>query len=277
MSPAQDRTPPEGRPLRPAPTTHVFRTGDDLVIYAGGDDFIVPDLEQDQLEALHALVEGRLPPEQCTAFEPEVLRSLLAELTEEGVLAGPEEGPDSRGRTVSVLGDNPLAETVRTLFGQAGVEDVGPGSADAVVACTGWLTDRAWCDLDAKLHEAGTPWHRAYGDGLSFFLGPLTLPGSSAGYRDTRRRLLAATDADDLLAGLWAHWDTTRNPYPWPDPGVLAVTAGTLVADTLALFSGAPVAATRHQTQVRCSDLYRTHHPVLPVPGGPTFSGQVNR
>lgn len=277
MSPAQDRTPPEDRPLRPAPTTHVFRAGDDLVIYAGGDDFIVPDLEQDQLEALHALVEGRLTPARCTAFEPEVLRSLLAELTEEGVLAEQEEALGVRGRTVSVLGDNPLAEAVRALFGEAGVKDVDPGSAEAVVACTGWLTDRAWCDLDAQLHEAGTPWHRAHGDGLSFFLGPLTVPGSSAGYRDTRRRLLAATDADDLLAGLWAHWDTTRSPYPWPGPGVLAATAGTLVTDVLALFSGAPTAATRHQTRVRCSDLHRTHHPVLPVPGGPALAEQVNR
>lgn len=280
MSPAQDPTHPPDQPVRPAPTTHVFRIDGDLVIYAGGDDFIVPDLPGDQLDALHALLEGELTPAECRAFEPEVLHALLAELAQEGFLVdpvGPREPRQPGNRAVSVLGDNPLASTVRDLFARSGIEDVGPDSADAVVACAGWLPDRAWCDLDAKLHEARIPWHRAYGDGLSCFLGPLTVPGESAGYRDTRSRVLAATDADDLVAGLWAHWEGAGagRPYPWPDPGTLAALGGTLVADVLALFGDAPVPATRHQTEINCADLHRVHHPVLPVPGGPTFASEV--
>jgi hypothetical protein len=79
-----------------------------------------------------------------------------------------------------------------------------------------------------------TTWHRCRAEGLRFVLGPMSVPGRTVSYADTRGRLFAAADLPDEPAAHWAYLDgDTLPPVPWPGTAATAVLAGLLVEDVL--------------------------------------------
>lgn len=261
--------------LRPTAQAYVLPAGD-LVLHTGGDEFLVPDLPPEQLAALAGLLNGtRTLPDGASAFPDGELDAVLAVLEEEGIVArgSGEPGPPPLAGTVAVDGEGRLAEALTGLLARSGLrvlavpEDGPPPAADVLVACAGWLPDRRWRDLDRICEQRGLPWHRAHRDGRFVWIGPFTLPGVTAGYTDSRRRQLAATDAPELLEGLWAHLDAgAAAVLAWPDEGALAMVAGALASDVLGhLRDGAPPSG-GDQLELDLATRRWTAHPVLPVP-----------
>ncbi|GAA3013136.1 hypothetical protein [Streptosporangium longisporum] len=211
--------------------------------------------------------------------DPE-LEPLAAVLRERGVLTSARREPVRR-ITVRVTGEGPVAAETARLF--EAVPDVavvrheptetgsgtGTGSeADVVVACAGWLTDERWRRLDAS----GTVWHRCHVEGTRLVLGPMTVPGATASYRDLRGRRLAASPLPDELAALWARLDdgaAGKVPLPplrWPNAGAVCLAAGLLVNDVLTWRDTGLPATGSFQLVVDPATGTVDRHPVLPLP-----------
>ncbi|HBL28779.1 MAG TPA: hypothetical protein DD490_18245, partial [Acidobacteria bacterium] len=67
---------------------------------------------------------------------------------------------------------------------------------------------------------------------LRFHLGPLAIPGRTAGYADVRARRLAAARHPAELEAWWRHLDGGRDvpAVPWPEPAALAALAAALLS-----------------------------------------------
>ncbi|MBB4915960.1 hypothetical protein [Streptosporangium saharense] len=197
------------------------------------------------------------------------LEPLVTALRERGVLTDPSPGGGEPLR-VCVRGEGPVAaETVRLLAGTGtalAVDD--PATADAVVECAGWLPDGHWLRLD----DDGAVRHRCHVEGRRLVVGPMTVPGRTASYRDLRGRRLAAAALPDELAGLWTYLDegvagtVPLPPVPWPNPGAVAVAAGLLVNDLLTWWAGDLPATSGLQLVVDPASGRVERHPVLPLP-----------
>lgn len=148
------------------------------------------------------------------------------------------------------------------------VDEPAVAAADVVVTCAGWLPDGLWSRIDRWCHTAAVPWHMSYLEGTCVYAGPFALPGSTAGYADTRGRRLAAAGSPDELLEHWAHLDETggRGDVPWPAPGAVAVTAGLIVADVLAVLDGNAPPSAGHQLAIDPHSMLVRRHPVLPLP-----------
>lgn len=188
---------------------------------------------------------------------------LVGALTDRGVLVADVADvaaapPVAR---VRVEGNGPIADRVRELIGAA--VDAEP---EVVVSVAGWVPDEEWRARDIELREQGVAWHRVHAEGTGLVLGPFSVPGATASYRDTRGRRLAAAPVPDELLGLWAHLagPTAAPPPPVPAP-TAAVAAGLVAADVLAHVRGAPIPSAGYQL-VLAEDLTITRHPVLPLP-----------
>lgn len=212
--------------------------------------------------------------------------ALLAELHSRGVLTATADGQADDANAapwrVHVEGDNPVAHSVAALLAPTTHVSTGPLDeeavrvADAVVSCAGWLPDARWQQIDAWCGSHSTTWHRCHAEGLRFVLGPLSVPGSTVGYADTRGRILAAADLPDELATHWAYLDQGRAdettnanalpPVPWPGPPTAAVLAGLLVEDLLRLRATGAPAARNMQLVVDPSTAAVSQHLVLPLP-----------
>ncbi|WP_214104931.1 TOMM precursor leader peptide-binding protein [Acrocarpospora catenulata] len=173
--------------------------------------------------------------------------------------------PD-RTITVSVRGGTPVAAAVAELLAGCERVTVAPPEADAdvLVVCAGWLPDSEWLRLDAT----GVVWHRCHVEGTRLVLGPMTVPGETASYRDLRGRRLAAAALPDELAAYWAYLESGEPlpPVTWPNQGAVALAAGLLVNDVLTWRdTGRPAAADR-QLVVDPATGEVTRHPVLPLP-----------
>lgn len=206
--------------------------------------------------------------------DPE-LAPLAAVLRERGVLA--ETAETEHGEhdeqaylRVCVSGEGPVAAQVRRLLEAAAyvlVEENRSG-ADVVVACAGWLTDERWQALDAD----ETVWHRCHLEGTRLVLGPMTVPGRTASYRDLRGRRLAAAALPDELAGLWSYLDAGAAgteplpPVPWPNAGAVAMAAGLLVNDVLTWRATGLPASGSFQLVLDPATGRLDRHPVLPLP-----------
>ncbi|WP_431930125.1 YcaO-like family protein [Nonomuraea jabiensis] len=193
------------------------------------------------------------------------LADLLHALEERGILVRQDDAPPLADRVVHLIGDNPVAEMTAGLL-QPHVEvRRGPldsvEGVDMVVACAGWLPDADWQRIDRLC--AGIPWHRCHAEGLSFRIGPCTIPGRTATYADTRARRLAAARLPDELLTLWERLDSGDHLSPAPWDASSGVVAGLLVDDVLAVLSGRPVPNLGHQVIVGASPARR---PVLPLP-----------
>jgi hypothetical protein len=224
--------------------------------------------------ALAARLARRLAGEEIE--EDAGLRVLLDRFGEQGLLARPM--PRQAPRRVAVRGGGPVADEVARLLGESAglrVERIGTGElpavadlADLVIACAGWLPDADWLRLDAWAAARGIAWHGCHAEGLRFYLGPLAIPGRTAGYADVRARRLAAARLPAELEAYWAYLDGGHGvpPVPWPGAGAVAAMAGALVEDALAWLAGRPAPSEGYQVAFDPARWHWHRHPVLPVP-----------
>ncbi|WP_156819505.1 YcaO-like family protein [Pseudonocardia sp. HH130630-07] len=183
------------------------------------------------------------------------------------------QGPDATTASISLVtapsGSDPIADEVRRLLSErADVRaEIGdrpdPAVHDVVVACANALPDDRWQDLDALCEGAGLAWHRVHVEGPVVCVGPFTMPGVSAGYRDWRARRLAASRNPDGLLDRWSRAD--RVPGPRPNSETVVTAAQLVVDDVLAHLRGERAPGADHE--VRISGATLTRHPVLPLPG----------
>ncbi|MBK6011724.1 hypothetical protein [Streptomyces sp. MBT53] len=207
------------------------------------------------------------------ALESEHGQALLAALSERGTLTTAPKRPAPGTLSVHIEGDNPLAHAAAALLPSgtriAGgpVDEDAVRAADAVICCAGWLPDAHWQRVDAWCALNSTAWHRCHAEGLRFVLGPMSVPGRTVSYADTRGRLLAAADLPDELATHWAYLDgDTVPPVPWPGAAATAVLAGLLVEDVLRWHETGTPAAQDVQLVVDAATAGVERHRVLPLP-----------
>ncbi|WP_218040901.1 YcaO-like family protein [Acrocarpospora macrocephala] len=196
---------------------------------------------------MRAFARGELPDDE----------ELLRAFEDRGLLV--RETPVEPSGVVHVVGYGPVADQVERLLEQQVKVVRGPlgGTPDMVVACAGWLPDAEWLEIDRWCLERGVPWHRCHVEGLRLFAGPCGVP-----YTDVRARRLAASGLPGELVAHWAYLDAGDTPpVPWPSVGGVAVVAGLIVADVLAVLSGRTVPACQYEFDPTDNEV--THHPVL--------------
>jgi hypothetical protein len=269
----------EEQALRLVPNCHVFMgpTGS-LLIYTPAEELIKLEARVEEAVTLLALLRGGITREAARAvIDGDELRETLDALAEEGIFDAEEPAPivDPSERHVEVRGTNPVADAVAALLRAAGAasvrqtpEDAPFEDADLIVACSGWLPDQDWLALDAWCRERGIPWHRCYAEGSRFYLGPLTVPGQTAGYIDVRDRYLAASAYPEEMQAYWRYLETDAEcpEVTWPGPAAVALIAGALAQDALALLRGDPIPTLGCQLAFDPAALSWERHPVLPVP-----------
>lgn len=265
-----------------APGHHLYRSPDgswrysapgDVFVRIGGADHLLTLVQQ-----IEAGIEVTVPEADRAA-----LARVRAALTERGVLAGQDRagrnpaGQDPIGQeladwTVHIEDDSPVAGALLELLGgvRATVGRVDEGvvaSSDVVVSCAQWLPDSRWRQLDSWCTAHATPWHGCYSEGDTFVLGPLSIPGRTASYRDTRGRRLAAAALPDELTAYWAYLDSdAARPPARFSPAAISVLAGLLAADLLALMAGRVVPSEGHQLVINLATTSIRRHPVLRLP-----------
>ncbi len=154
------------------------------------------------------------------------------------------------------------ASLSRTEATVAAHSDAGP--ATIVVACAAGLPDEAWTELDEQCSARGVAWHRCWSEGHTMWVGPFSVPGLSASYRDLRLRRLAASSWPDELEASWR--SEVRRIAPWT-PSSAASVAAMIADDVLGyLGSGSVDATARSWRGFDPSTRTWHHHAVLPVP-----------
>ncbi|WP_157902442.1 hypothetical protein [Frankia sp. KB5] len=243
----------------------------DVFLRVAGPPEVVADLRDRLLAGGDGSLTGPVPVDPADAAAP-----LVGVLREHGVLVEDPAPAEATRRSprLHVDGDGPVARLVAELA--AGWAEVRRGpldeaavrDADVVMACAGWLPDAAWRRLGAWCGRHGTAWTRCHAEGLGLFVGPLTVPGRSAGYTDVRSRRLAAADSPDELLTLWAWLDRPGQPHPpvtWPARGVIAVAAGLMLGDVERWWATDELPDVDVQWEIGADGVV-TRHPVLPLP-----------
>lgn len=251
------------------PGCHLYEGSDGVWrYYRPGDEFVRVTAPTLLLSAARRQLHGH---GLTGPMEPGV-EALVEALAARGVVQ-PSPMPSMPPRaTVLVLGDGPIAEHLSGLLHH----DVVTGPADAtavahadvVVSCAGWLPDAAWQQLDQACIAHQVPWHGCYAEGTRWYVGPMAVPGRTAGYADTRARRLGACGVPEELLAYWAYLDTGVElpPVPWPGSGAAAVIAGLIGADVEAFLASGNPAAPGRQLEVDPETLAVVSHPVLPLP-----------
>jgi hypothetical protein len=272
------------RPVRLRDGCHLYAAGDgSWRIAAYGDEFLHLALSAEQAGIVERLVVWSEAPATVLANRDDAdeFHALLDELDAAGVVeqmvAGQRPAVPKR---VVITGTNAVAAMVVALLAAeegvrpACVETADPVTAlsaapppDLIVSCAGWLPDSTWQRLDAWCHAHAVAWHRVHAEAGRWYVGPLFLPGQTAGYCDTRaRRLAAAALPDDLET----YWQVLERPDAVPPPRLatcaVAVIAGLLVADIIAVLAGRPAPSAGDQLAFDPGDLGIRRHPVLPLP-----------
>lgn len=271
-----DRADPNLTAYSLAPGHHLYPVGGGGWRYCTPEEKFVRVSGPDHLLVLaQQVAHGTLDRAAVELSDGDVVlfEQLVGALAARGLLAAAGERPSAAGRRVHVDGDNPIGDALAALLHRQcvvtrGVLDEGAVvAADVVVSCAGWLPDTYWLAVDRWCAEQRTPWHRCYVEGNRFVLGPLTVPGRTASYSDTRSRRLAASGTPDELAELWRHLDLPdgRAPVRWPGTEC-AVPAGLLATDVLAAAAGTPVPSAGHQLVLDLATARVDRHPVLPIP-----------
>lgn len=240
-------------------------------IYRPGGRFLKLDVADSLVQRLELALHGATPADDHGAFA-----ELLGALEQEGLLvsAAPDSGRLLDDRVVLVEGDNPIARLTAGLLGAHVTVVPGPidqhliDGVDLLISCAGWLPDARWQEVDRWCAERDVPWHMCYAEGLLLYVGPLSIPGRTASYADTRARRLAAAGLPDELRAYWRHLDQAASSLAieWPWPGSAALAAGLLVTDALAFLAGRPIPSEGCQLCVDPSEPSIRRHPVLPLP-----------
>lgn len=260
-------------PSRLASGAHLFRGTDGAwrVVDPTGQFFRLRS-ESPLLSELQPVLHGRAPASP-TLDDAQTARAIDA-LRRQGFIASPDDPPNLRPSTVLIESDTPVGDRVASLLDPYVTVMRGPlGSAgelppDLSVSCAGWLPDSRWRATDEVLRSAGAPWHRCHAEGRRWVIGPITIPGRTATYGDTRSRILAASRRADELAGHWSYLDAgvCLPPVPELPPGAVAVVAGLIVADILAVLAGEPAPSEGYQLIFDPITSEVARHPVLPLP-----------
>ncbi|WP_462203149.1 TOMM precursor leader peptide-binding protein [Frankia sp. CcWB3] len=260
-----------------APGHHLYRAADGSWRYSAPGNVFVRIGGEDRLLALVRDVAAGATQLPLPDVDRPAVERMTAALTDRGVFVGPGRvGTVPAGWKVRLDGDSPVVGKLTELLGDL-LEDVectvGPADeaavagSDVVVSCARWLPDSHWCRLDQWCAAHHTPWHGCYAEGDTFVVGPLSMPGRTACYQDTRGRRLAAAALPDELIAHWAYLDsdTVKPPAPFT-PAATAVLAGLLAADLRALAAGSAVPSEGHQLVVDLTTASISRHPVLPLP-----------
>ncbi|MCK9921752.1 hypothetical protein MXD61_07590 [Frankia sp. AgPm24] len=275
-----------------APGHHLYRGADGSWRYSAPGDVFVRIGGDDRLLTLVQGVEAGLSGVVVPAADRTAVSHVSAALTARGVLRAPDRVAAAQVPPVWkvwIEGDGPaterlvdlLVELLDSVDGAPGrdanavrvqctvgaLDEAVVAGSQVVVSCAQWLPDDRWRTLDRWCADHGTPWHGCYAEGDGFVVGPLSIPGRTASYRDTRGRRLAAAALPDELRAHWAYLDSDA-PRPaarFPRTAV-AVLAGLLAADLLALAAGTIVPSEGHQLVVNPRAASINRHPVLPLP-----------
>ncbi|MCD0453499.1 hypothetical protein LO762_30585 [Actinocorallia sp. API 0066] len=131
------------------------------------------------------------------------------------------------------------------------------------------MPDRRWAAVEEEVVRAGVAWHRVYGEGRRWYVGPFWTGEGDAGYGDVRVRRLAASPWPEQLAAYWRWLDDGGRPEPDPvgAPGAVAA-AAFVVADLVALRAGRVPPGRNVQVGIDLTEGVVRRHPVLPVPVG---------
>jgi hypothetical protein len=267
-------------PIRLRYGFHLYRAPDSGWRIATPDEqFIRLRVAPEQIEALLPALDGQVAPAMLLDGATDVLSDLLEQFGRQGLLehANSDDRRVDANATVFVAGWNPLAEQVVRLLDAAQVnvrrlaDDAQPTVAPTVLlSCAGWLPDRRWQALDAWCRSEAVSWHTLHAEGTHFYLGPMFIPGRTAGYADLRARRLAAAAFPDELSASWRYLESSDRVVPvrWPDTGGCALLAGALVADVLAFLRAEQPASAGFQLAFEPASGTWRRHPVLPIPTG---------
>ena len=268
------------RPSRLIPGAHLFRGTDGAwrVVDPTGRFFRLRS-ESPLLSKLRPLLHGGVQSRR-TLDSAQTARAIDA-LERQGFVAEPDDPPDLFPCTVLLEGDTAVGDRLASLLSPRVTVERGPLEAagdpwpDLAISCAGWLPDRRWQATDEVLRSVGVPWHRCHAEGRRWVIGPISMPGQTATYSDTRSRILAAARQAEELAGHWAYLDAgvCLPPVPELPAGVVGVVAGLMVADILAVLAGQPVPSEGYQLVFDPLTSEVTRHPVLPLP--PVWSSQT--
>ncbi|SBW22571.1 TOMM precursor leader peptide-binding protein [Protofrankia symbiont of Coriaria ruscifolia] len=256
-----------------APGHHLYRSVDGSWRYSAPGDVFVRIGGDDRLLTLVQQLEAGVPGVSVPEADRVGVERIIAALTERGVLVDPDHSlPVPAGWKVHIEGDDPIPEKLLELLDEAEctvgcVDEHVVARSDVIVSCAQWLPDARWRQLDSWCTEHRTPWHGCHAEGATFVIGPLSIPGRTASYRDTRGRRLAAAALPDELIAHWAYLDSDAvKPAVRFTPAAVSVLAGLLAADLLALAAGTGVPSEGHQLVIDLATLSITRHRVLPLP-----------
>ncbi|MEV0616405.1 YcaO-like family protein [Nonomuraea sp. NPDC050404] len=244
------------RPLRIAPGHQLCPGADGVWRCHEPDGRVTRILTSDALmRRLPRALAGTIPIDDDLA-------DLLRALERRGILLPAATAEPLTGRVVHVTGGSPIADLTAALLEPQVKVVRGPlesiDGVDMVVACADWLPDAEWRRIDRLC--AGLPWHRCHADGLTYRVGPCTIPGRTATYADTRARRLAAARLPEELLSLWERDDVITGEPAGASKGVVA---GLLADDVLEVLAGRPAPSEGHQLVVGATV---TRRPVLPLP-----------
>lgn len=220
-------------------------------------------------EVVGKLYTGNLDDRELTIAG----RELVAALTERGVLRRADERPVHA--VIGLDDEDGSASELAGLFSQAGfnVRILDALTSDlsvvtALVVTAPVQRDARWRSVDERCASAGVSWHRAYPEGSTTVVGPYSVPGHTASYRDCRGRQLAATRTPDEMEALWGHLDQVviNSGQERTPPGAMTVAAGMIAIDVVAHLSGELLPGAGTQRVHRWDDGAVTCHPVLPLP-----------
>jgi hypothetical protein len=262
---------PNTKEYRLQPNCHFFRLPDGgWRLHTPEGKFIRLRITPLQGELLAQIFDGKL---SLTIEQDSSIEKLLELFQNQGFLTL-EKAAILPCQTVLVFGENRLAEQVSKLLQttanvmQQADFSLPKDKPDFVVACADWLPDAAWQKLDAWCESQNVSWLMAYREGRRYVIGPLSVPGETASYRDTSARRLAATHYPEELAGYWSYLNENgaKLPLPTTTEAELAVVAGTIVGLVKLKLESQPTVEVSDQLIYDPTTLSWERHPVLPVP-----------
>ncbi|MEM7353522.1 MAG: hypothetical protein AAF657_22180 [Acidobacteriota bacterium] len=258
---------------------HLVPSSGEWLLYAPDGQIFRLKAEGEVMQRVADVLAGK----ETAGETPSAVRDVLERFVGRGFAAiAARTSSATLNLRVSIVGDGPIAEALQALLASTGLPEPHrvaagelpdqPTPTDLAVTCAGWLPDAYWQNLDAWCRTHEVAWHGCHAEGNRFYLGPFWSPTDpeTPSYRDVRDRRLAADSDPDSLELYWRYVDRGEGlpPVPWPDAGSVAVIAGTLASDLLAVARGERPPSRGYQLAYDPATATWRRHPVLPVPRG---------